>query len=313
MKKHVFLLFAVFITAAFFEAAAKDDENSLKIDIEKTLKTDDKKTPEFNPEDTFKTDDKKSLEFNIDDTFKRTKNESRNPEKEIKEFLKKDKEKAKALYAQAKAVTQLLKEAKKFKDIRTAKLCGKIASGLKILAQFHEGKEISNRKLYKAYNDCKSFAKDIKQIKMRVAAAKRNTPQAIKIRKFQRSARSYFRKAEKAGRKGRKAEAEYYKTCALIKQKAAASYAENPGIEAASKKQLREARTKYKQESTKESAVLFRKRAAEQRKQDNIAKAQYYEKVANLKDKLAEAYAENNLKLAKTIQKEYRKLQADAL
>ncbi|MCK4983648.1 MAG: hypothetical protein KAS17_12030, partial [Victivallaceae bacterium] len=194
MKKFLFLLISLLIIITFSELTAKDDEKSLEIDTSSTLKK----------------DYKKSLEFDSDSTLNRSNMDkvSEAVEKKIKELIKKNPEKAKALLAKAKSVTQFLKEAEKFKDAKTAKICGKLANSLKTLAEYHEGKEVSDKKLYQAYNDCKFIAKEIRQIKLRVAAAKRNTPQAKKIRAFQRSAKHYLSKAKTANAQGYKAEAE---------------------------------------------------------------------------------------------------------
>jgi len=342
MKKILFFLISFLLLTTFSELTAKDEE-SLKIDTADTLKKDDKedkKKLEIDTKDTLKKDDgkkslefdatttlkqdgkkslefdasttlnkdgKKSLEFDASSTLNRSNMEkaAKAGGKKIQELITKDPKKAKALLAKAKSITQLLKEAKKFKDAKTAKVCGKLANSLKTIAKFHEGKKVSDKKLYQAYNDCKSIKKDVNQIKLRIAAAKRNTPQAKKIRKFQRSARSYLRKAKTASAQGYKAKAEYYKTCAQIKKKMAAK----PKTEAAGKKQIKKANIKYHRDASKESAIRFKKRAAESREQDDTEKAQYYEKVAALKEKLSKAYAKNNKSLVKSLLKEYATLQ----
>ena len=102
--------------------------------------------------------------------------------KKIKELIKADPKKAESLTAKANDITKLLKEAQKYKDIETAKACTKAVNSLKTMAKFHNGKKVSDKQLYNAYNDCKSIDNDIKKFKMRIESAKRNTPQAIKIR-----------------------------------------------------------------------------------------------------------------------------------
>jgi hypothetical protein len=309
MKKFLFFLITFLLLTTFSELTAKDEE-SLKIDTADTLKKDDKKGKEsfeFDATTTLKQDGKKSLEFDASSTLDRSNMEKvvKAGEKKIQELIKKDPKKAKILLAKAKSITQLLKEAKKFKDAKTAKTCGKLVNSLKTLAKFHENKKVSDKKLYQAYNACKSIEKDLKQIKVRIAAAKRNTPQAKKIRKFQRSAKHYLRKAKTASAQGYKAKAEYYKTCAQIKKKMAAK----PKTEAAGKKQIKKANIKYHRDASKESAIRFRKRAAKSREQDDTEKAQYYEKVAALKEKLSKAYAKNNKSLVKSLLKDYATLQ----
>jgi hypothetical protein len=326
MKKFLFLLISLLVITTFSELTAKDDEKSLDVDTSDTSKKEGKgKKLEMDTSDTFKKDnDKESLKLDTSDTFKKDNdkkslkfdadatldysNTNKVPEaveKKIKELIKKDPKKAKVLLAKAKDVTQLLKEAQKFKDAKIAKACEKLVKSLETLAKYHDGKEVSDKQLYQAYNDCKFIKKDIKQIEIRIAAAKRNTPQAKKIRKFQRSAKNYLSKAKTASTQGYKAKAEYYKTCAQIKKEMAA----NPKIEAAGKERLKKAKIKYNQDAAKESAIRFRKRAEESREQDDNEKAQYYEKVATLKEKLSEAYGKNNKSLVKSLLKEYKDLQ----
>ncbi len=227
----------------------------------------------------------------------------------VKESIKKDPKTAEALKAKAKDIAKLLKESKKYKDPTTAKECAKIIDNMKTLAKFHADIKVSDKKLYKAYIDSRTLKRDLKKIKMRIASAKRNTPQAIKIRKFQISAKNYLRKAKEAAKQGQKAKVQYYSTCAKIKQKAAKTYAKNPKIETISKKQIKKARAKYNHDSMKETADRFRKRAKECREQDEESKAAYYDKAAALKEKLAKAYIKNNKKLVRTLKKEYENLQ----
>jgi hypothetical protein len=127
---------------------------------------------------------------------------------------------------------------------------------------------------------------------------------------FQRSAKNDLRKAQIAVREGHKAKAEYYKTCAKLKQNASKVYAKNPKVEAVCKAEIKKSRAKYNHDSMKELAMRFRERAAEYRKQDDESKAEYYDKAAVLKEKLAEAYAKNNKSLVKSLQKEYETLQS---
>jgi hypothetical protein len=349
MKKFLFLLISLFIINAFCETTEKTDEKKkieldtsetlkkgdskkgkieldtsetfkkdgdkkkMELDTSETFKKDgDKKKLEFDSADTFKKDgDKKSLEFDIDATFENAdKGKAEDIIKKLKESIKKDPETAKLLLAKANEFKKLSKEAKKYKDIATAKDCTKLSTSLKTLAKFHDGKKVSDKKLYQAYNDCRHLEKNLKKIKLRIDSAKRNTPQAIKIRKFQYSAKYYLKKAKKAKKEGKKAKAEYYTLCAKIKKKAADTYAKKPKIELASKKQIKKAKAKYNHDLMKESAVRFRKRAAEYRKEDYEEKAIYYDKAADFKEKLAKAYIKENKSLVKSLQKEYETLQS---
>ncbi len=311
MRKFLFLLISFFIMTIYSEAADNsDDENSIKLDTSETFKKDGDKKLEFDSTTTLKKDGDKKLEFDSTETLKRSNTKSTaDIIKKIKEIIKKDPKKAELLTAKANDLTKLLKEAEKYKDIETAKACAKAANSLKTLAEFHSGKEISDRKLYQAYNDCKSVEKDIKKFKIRINSAKRNTPQAIKIRSFQFAAKDYLDKAKKATEQGKKAKAEYYNTCAKIKQNAADNYAQDPKIEAISKQQIKEAIAKYNQAYTQEIAVRFRNRAKKYREDDDTEKAEYYEKAASLKEKLAEAYDKDNKSLVKSLKKEYEELQ----
>jgi hypothetical protein len=142
-----------------------------------------------------------------------------------------------------------------------------------------------------------------------VESAKRNTPQAVKIRKFQFAAKNNLEAAEKAEKQGKKALAEYYRTCAKIKQNAADNYAKNPKIEETARQQVKKAVTKYNQDYSLETAARFRSRAKKYQDSDDEEKAKYYEKAATLKEKLAEAYAKGDKTLIKSIQKEYETLQ----
>lgn len=326
MKRFLFLLVSLFMMTVSSEAA--EEKNSIEIDTTQTLKKDDKdkKKLELNTSETLKTDGGKKLEFDSSQTLKTdggkklefdstTTLDSSNIKsfadimRKVKESIKKDPKTAEALKAKAKDITKLLNEAKKYEDPITAKECAKIIENIKTLAKFHADAKVSDKKLYKAYVDSKTLKNDIEQIKMRIASAKRNTPQAIKIRKFQIAAKNYSRKAKEAAKQGKKAKAQYYTTCAKIKQKAAETYAKNPKIETISKQQIRKAIAKYNHDYSLETAARFRKRAKECRAQGDKSKAAYYEKAVALKEKLAKAYAKDDKNLIKSIKKEYKTLQ----
>lgn len=286
------------------------DKKNLELDTTQTLKREGDKKLEFDATETLKRDGDKKLEFDSTTTFDSSNIKSfADIMAKVKESIKKDPKTAEALKAKAKDITKLLNESKKYKDTITAKECAKIINNIKTLAKFHADIKVSDKKLYKAYVDSKTLKRDLKKIKMRIASAKRNTPQSIKIRKFQISAKNYLRKAKEAAKQGKKAKTKYYNTCAKIKQKAAKTYAKNPKIETISKQQIKKAWTKYNHDSMKETANRFRKRAKEYREQDEESKAAYYEKAATLKEKLAKAYIKNNKKLVKTLKKEYETLQ----
>ena len=310
MKRFLFLLVSLFMMTVSSEAA--EEKNSIEIDTTQTLKKDDKdkKKLELNTSETLKTDGGKKLEFDSTTTLDSSNIKSfADIMKKVKESIKKDPKTAEALKAKAKDITNLLNEAKKYEDPITAKECAKIIENIKTLAKFHADAKVSDKKLYKAYVDSKTLKNDIEQIKMRIASAKRNTPQAIKIRKFQIAAKNYSRKAREAAKQGKKAKAQYYTTCAKIKQKAAETYAKNPKIETISKQQIRKAIAKYNHDYSLETAARFRKRAKECRAQGDKSKAAYYEKAVALKEKLAKAYAKDDKNLIKSIKKEYKTLQ----
>jgi len=322
MKKSIFLLISLFMTIAFSELRAKEDEgSSVKLDTTETFKKDGKKIEfdatetfkkdgkkiEFDATETFKKDNKKSVEFDATTTLDRNKTEetSEAVEKKIKELVPKDPKEAKKLLSKVSETQKLLKEAKKHEDTRSTKMCQKINAGLLTLISYHGGKEVSDKKLYQAYVSCKNIEKDLERIKLNVAVAKRNTPKARKIRKFQRLAKNYLAKAQKAEKQGHKAKAAYYRSCANIKKSVAA----NLKKEEASKEQIKKAMHKYNIDAAKEYAERFKKRAAKYREYYNEGKAAYYDKAVTLKEKLAEAYAKNNKALVKSIQKEYEALQ----
>ena len=311
MKNFLFLLIALFITAFSFESIAKDDDKSLKIDTENTLKGDDSKSEKFDSTTTLKgSSGTKKFEFDATNTLSGTNSKEKvvadSPEKNIKSDIPKDAKQVKALVPKIKDMAKLLVEAKKYKTASTVKLCKKIIAGLTTLTIYHEGtKEVTDKDLYKAYVACKYLKRDSARIKQTINLAKRNTPKAKKTRKFQRDAKSYLIKSKNAAKQGYKAKAEYYKTCAQIKKKVA----ENLKHEAASKKQLKKAKQKYNQDAAKEYAVRFRKRAKKYAEDYEEEKAEYYTKAAALKDKLANAYAKNNKLSIKALQKEYRALQ----
>lgn len=313
MKKFLFLMISFFIMTFFSEAADNsDNKSSLEVDTSNTLKKDsDKKPLNFDSSTTLNKDGQSSLKFDTTATFDRssTKNTANATEKKIRELIKKDPKKVKTLLAKSTEMAKLSQEAKKYKDVRTAKNCSRIANSLKTLANFHNDKKVSDKNLYQAYNDCKSIEKDLKQIKLRLGSAKRNTPQARKIRSFQRSARDYLQKSQRAAQQGYKAKAEYYRTCAKLRQNAAKVYSKNPKIEDVCNARIKKARVKYNHDSMKELSVRFQKRAKKYREQGDEKRAAYYDKAAELKDKIADAYAKNNKDLVKSLQKEYEDLQ----
>ncbi len=347
MKKFLFLLISIFILNAYSEAEdSSENKDSMELDTSKTLKKDDKdkkgltldtsetfkkddkdkkgltldtsetfkkdgdKKLEFDSSTTLKRDGDKKLEFDSESTFKdANKQSTADIAKKIKETIQKDPKKAELLTAKIKEIQKLLKEAKKYKATGTVKACSKAAASLKILADFHNGKKVSDKKLYDAYNNSKNIEKDIKKIKLRIESAKRNTPQAIKIRKFQFAAKNDLEEAEKAKKRGKKALAEYYKTCAEIKQNAAKNYAKNPKIEETSKQQIKKAIAKYNYDYSLETAARFRQRAKECRDIGDEEKTKYYEKAVELKEKLAKAYAKGDKSLIRSIKKEYQALQ----
>ena len=326
MKSFLFLLISLFIMIISSEAA--EEKDSMELDTTQTLKQDDKnkKKLELDTSETLKREGDKKLELDTSETLKRDGDkklefdstatfDSSNIKsfadimKKIKESMKKDPKTAEALKAKAKDVAKLLKESKKYKDSLTAKECAEIIDNIKTLVKFHTDAKVSDKKLYKAYVESKTLKRDIKKIKMRIASAKRNTPQAIKIRKFQISAKNYLRKAKEAAKQGKKARAQYYSTCAKIKQKAAKNYAKNPKIEEISKQQIKKAIAKYNHDYALETAARFRKRAKKYRGMGSKEKAEYYEKAIALKEKLAKAYAKDDKKLIKSIIKKYKALQ----
>lgn len=287
MKKTKFIFSLIFVSMTFFTVSAfdvsklkTDKNNSLDVVFEKIVKEIDKKT------------------------LKQA--------KQLEIILKKDPSKLKGLANQVKKLEKLAQDAKKLKDFKTVKLCSQLDSCLKTLIKLHQGGKLSQSDLSKL-SRYSFIGKDFEQIKKRVANGNRNTPQGQKILKFQRSAKNYLRKAKNAKNAGYKSKVEYYNACAEIKKELALKYAANPKLEAVYKKQLRKLKVKYNQEYAQELAVRYLKRADAMRKQNNISKAEYYEKVSALKKKLSKAYAEKNYKLVKSIKKEYKLLQKKSL
>ncbi|MDD5698190.1 MAG: hypothetical protein PHH77_06190 [Victivallaceae bacterium] len=266
---------------------------------------------EFRATNTLCGSSKDSMNFDVNTTFEQSDNGfTPRVEKKAKDLIRKDPEQAKMLRTKAKIVTGLVQEARKLNDAETAKVGEQLARHLETVADFQEGKTVPDQELNEAHDDYKFAEQKIAQLKLRVSVAKHNTPQARKIREFTRAARNYRDKAGTAAKLRQHAEAEYYMTCAQINRKLALEYAKDPGIETAAKEQLKNARRKYLEDSARESAVRFRKRAENMRKANNTAKAEYYDKVVILKEKMAEAYAKSDYAAARTLQKEYRQLQS---
>lgn len=253
--------------------------------------------------------------FGKSDTFSSDKKE----EKTV-EVLKKDPKKAKALRKKSKDLAKLATQARKFKDSETAKKCSELSQSLAILADFHEGKNGQNQKNPKdqkapkpsktpeeAYRDSKHADRKIKQLILKVNFARYKTPEGKRQRKFQFNARNYYRQARNSSRRGKKTEAEYYTVCGKIMDNAAKNYNDKK-IEETSKKQLCEAKNKYLEKSTLESAARFKKRADSMRKINNMERAGYYDKVAALKKRMAKAYGKGDTAKANSIWKEYQEL-----
>ena len=256
-------------------------------------------TDTFGKSDTFGSDDKKE-------------------EKKVEEVLEKDPKQVKALRKQIKELFQLEAQAKKFKDTETAKKCHDLKQSLIILADFHEGKQDKKQAPGKekkapsktpeeANRDCKQLDQKIKKLKLKITFARYKTPAGKRQRKFQHAARNYYRKAKSSSRRGKKTEAEYYTICGKILDNAARNYKDKK-IEESCKKQLREARNKYLEKATLESADRFKKRAARMRSINDTERALYYDKVSLLKKKMAKAYGKGDTKKVKTLWKEYQEL-----
>ena len=260
----------------------------------------------------------KSDSFGKSDTFGNDKKESQ----KVEEVLKKDPKKAKSLRKKSRELAKLAAQARRFKDAETAKKCSSLSQSLAILADFHEDKKEQDKKNPKnkaktekkpsktpeeANRDCKKVDQQIKQLRLKVSFARYKTPEGKKQRKFQLGARNYYRKAKNSVRRGRKSEAEYYTICGKILDNAAKNY-KDKNIEESCKNQLREARNKYLEKSTLESAARFEKRANSMRKINDTERAQYYDKVATLKKKMAKAYGKGNTKEVKSLWKEYQEL-----
>lgn len=253
--------------------------------------------------------------FGKSDTFKVDDNKE---EKKVEEVLEKDPKQVKVLRKKIKELSQLAAQAKKFKDPETAKKCNDLKQSLIILADFHEGKEKKKQAPGKedkapaktpeeANSDCKQLDKKIEKIKLKVTFARYKTPAGKRQRKFQHAARNYYRKAKNSSRRGKKTEAEYYTICGKILDNAARNYKDKK-IEESCKKQLREARNKYLEKATLESADRFKKRAARMRSINDTKRALYYDNVALLKKKMAKAYGKGDTKKVKSLWKEYQEL-----
>lgn len=290
MKKTKFIFSLIFVTIVFFTASAFENES-------------------LTTQSSLKTDKNNSLNVVFEKKIKKT---VQDKVRQVEIILRKDPAKLKGLANQVKKLEKLAQDAKKLRDFKTVKLCRQLDSCFKTLIKLHQGKRLSPNDLSKL-SRYGFISKDFEQIKKRVATANRNTPQGQNILKFKRAAENYLRKAKNAEVAGYKSKVEYYNACAEIKKELALKYADNPKIEAVYKKQLKKLKVKYNQEYAKELAVRYLKRAQTMRKQNNISKAEYYEKAAALKEKLSKAYAEKNYKLVKSIKKEYQLLQKKPL
>lgn len=289
------ILLLTFFMAAVFSlfASSKDD----------TMTTDN----------IFNADDKVKMDIDLNTTLeKKDNNEQAKPAVNIRETLKKDPEAAKKLEPQLKELNTILSEAKRYRNAAIAKSIEQLINSVKTMQLYHNDKEVKDAALTAAYNNLLTLNSAIARIKMQLKIAKQNNPRIRKIRELRRLAQNYYSRSATAATLGQKTKAEYYKNCARIIENAALNYAKNPKIEATAKAQLQKAEAKYNHDDAKESAVRFRKRAERERKQGNDAKAEYYDKVADLKERLAKAYATNNSSLVKSILQEYRKLQAGA-
>ncbi|MDD5596295.1 MAG: hypothetical protein PHV82_00035 [Victivallaceae bacterium] len=331
MKKLLFALVPFFMLVFFLAAEEKTEEEKkpeadtseiqkkeegkkkLEFDKESTLKN-EKKTFDFDSSSTLNKGKKSSLEFDAGSTLSGSSLSLSvdTTVKNIKERLQQSPEKAKILQAKAVYVGKLKKEAEATGNPDAVKACADFAGNLKILADFYagQGQDVPNEKLFKAYNDCQYPEKGISQLKLRIAAARYNAPAAKKIRKFQRAAANYRERAQIAARQGYVAKAEYYNACAELKGQAAAVYAKDPKIEARCNDGMKAARNKYLMNDAKESAVRFRRRAQDARASDDTANAEYYEKVALLKERLYNAYKNNDESAVKSILKEYNEMRS---
>jgi hypothetical protein len=313
------------------ETLKKDSESKkLELDKDSTFKSDGKKKLELN-KDTFKSDSKKlefdtsntfskgssgksSISFDTDSTFSSSGSKSASAgttAQNIKERLSKNPEIGKLLQAKAAEMEELTKRAQATKEPNTIKACTEFTASLKTMADFHAGKEVPDEKLLKAYKDCQDVGKEISQLKQRVVTAGRNSPAARKIRTFRRSAASDFSQAQMAARQGYKAKAEYYNTRAKLQTQAAATYAQDPQAEKTCNEGIQAAWKKYQMNDAQESAARFRRRAKDAGKRGDKKDADYYEKVALLKERLHDAYKNNNQDSVKSIQKEYAKLRSE--
>ncbi|MDD5726995.1 MAG: hypothetical protein PHV59_00385 [Victivallales bacterium] len=266
-------------------------------------------TPGLHIENPLCGSSKETLKLDTSATFGQSDDNAPQTRKTTQELIKKDPEQAKTLHAKAKIAAALTEEAKKLKDAETVKFGQLLADHLETVARFQEGGNVAEKDLNAAYQDYRLAEDRIAQLKLRLDFAKRNTPEARKIREFGRAVANYRDRAEIAAKLCQYAEAEYYRTCARINAGLAQEYARNPAAETAARTQLKKARLKYLQDSARESAGRFRQRAEEMRRVNNPAKAEYYDKVVVLKEKMAEAYAKSDYAAARTLQKEYRKLQ----
>jgi len=331
VKKLLFILTAFFVSVFFLaaedkaeeekkpeaeaaEASKKEDEKKkLEIDKESTLKKDNK-TFEFDSSNTLDKGKKSTLDFDTASTLSGSSSSLsvNTTVKNIRERLRQSPEKAKILQAKAVYVAKLKKEAETTGNPAAVKACADFAESLKNLGDFYagQGKDVSNEKLFKAYNDCRYLERGISQLKLLVANAKYNAPAAKKIRKFQRAAANYRDRARMAARQGYKAKAEYYSTCAELKGQAAVAYAKDPKIEERCNDGIKVARNKYLMNDAKESAARFRRRAQDARARGDKTNAEYNEKVAILKERLYNAYKSNDASAVKAILKEYGEMRS---
>ena len=272
-----------------------------------------KKREKFNydKDNTFKDDDNKKMEFDKDSTFDEDNSSDSKKEEEkeinVREVMPKKKEEVEALQEKKQQLEELLSEAESYKNEKLTSEIQEKIDCFKTLEDYHTDKDVTDDDLLKAYKTLKSFNSIVSKLKTKLKFAKLNTPEAKKIRKFKRYAKIYLRKAKTADKQNKVAEAQYYKTLSKIKAKAAKEYRDNPEIENTSKEEMKKARVKFKSAEAKESADRYRKRAEKALKKDDKTKADYYKKLAQLKDKISAAYAKNDTAELKKAFAEFQK------
>jgi hypothetical protein len=310
MRKPISCLL-IFISATIsYEVVAS--ENGI-LDFQNDFKkVSEKKSMDVDLDDTFKDKDKKSMDIDLKNTFNEKDDKSvEKKEVNVREVLKKDAEAAKELETKVQELTKLQAEAKKYDRKEISEPLGKLISSLKVLQLYHTSQNVEDKALSEAYKNFIDMKTTLQKVETQLKFAKLNTPEAKRIRKLHSLSKGYFRRASTEEKLGRKSKAKYYKTCAEITRNMALNYGKNSNVEAKGAEEINKAKTKYYEESSLESAKRFRDRAKFSRQNGDAEKAEYYDKVAEIKEKLSKAYAQGESSQVKSLNDQYQKLRKE--